>query len=660
MRRFAFGGSSLVWLAAMAGIVALGPLGRHPVGAGILYITAFGCLLLMVRRFPDTMSPPKVLGIVFILGTTARLFYLFYPVGNDVFRYVWEGFVQNFGVNPYLFAPDEQALTVLARAGLQSVWENIPHKNLAAVYPPLSQLLFKGLAALKPDPLIFKLCFVGFDLGVLAVLALICRIRKVPFQRLLLYAANPLVIVYTAGEGHLDAAQVFFLCLGLYLLFRGHAATAFFVVGLAVMTKYLAIVALPFLVTRQNWKASLTCLLPAGLFLFYGDADLHLFSALWRFGSDLHYNDFLTSILRFVFPDPLVAPIAGLLLVGMLAGIFLSVPDKLRSVYLAIGVTLVCLPTLHPWYLILIAPFLVFYPSAAWIYLQAAVALTFPVLAVELATGIFQEVHWLKLFEYGPFFGLLVYGVFRDGYLFRDSVRYAVPQTVSVIVPTLNEADNLAGCLISLKERRNVSEIIVADGGSTDATVRVALDFEATVVCGPKGRGLQIREGVAVATGDLLIVLHADSVLRPGILADVIDGLRRDPYAPGGAIAMRFETGAASALVISALNNLRARLTGIAFGDQAQFVRRPALEAIGGFPDLMLMEDVELSLRLKELGRPLFLGQGVTVSSRRWQGVGVVAKIMLVVKLLGRFLLERRWEEGRRTGRNYYARYYRL
>ncbi|MFZ0242895.1 MAG: hypothetical protein WAL90_14725, partial [Desulfobacterales bacterium] len=165
---------------------------------------------------------------------------------------------------------------------------------------------------------------------------------------------------------------------------------------------------------------------------------------------------------------------------------------------------------------------------------------------------------------------------------------------------------------------------------------------------------------VAVATGDLLMVLHADSVLRPGILAAVIDGLRRDPYAPGGAMAMRFETRTASALLISALNNLRARFTGIAFGDQAQFVRRPALEAVGGFPDLMLMEDVELSLRLKELGRPLFLGQGVRVSNRRWQGVGIAAKIMLVVKLLGRFLLERRWEEGRGVGSDYYSAYYRL
>jgi rSAM/selenodomain-associated transferase 2 len=307
----------------------------------------------------------------------------------------------------------------------------------------------------------------------------------------------------------------------------------------------------------------------------------------------------------------------------------------------------------------MMAPFLVYYPSAAWIYLQAAAALTFPVLAAELTTGIFQEIHWIKLIEYGPFFGLLFYGVFRDGLLFRNC-DYPIPRTLSVIVPTLNEAGKLTRCIASLKERRKVPEIIVADGGSTDDTVKLALDLGATVVCGPKGRGVQIRNGSEAATGDLLMVLHADCVLRPGMLAAVFEHLRLDPHAPGGAIGMRFEEETESARIISTLNNLRTRFTGIAFGDQAQFVRRPALQTAGGFPDLMLMEDVELSLRLKELGRPIFIGDGVRVSSRRWQGRGFSAKIALVLKLVVRFLVERRLEEGARLGRDYYSSYYRL
>jgi rSAM/selenodomain-associated transferase 2 len=659
VRRFVFIGSCLAWMAAMAGAAVLGPLGRYPSVSGVLYCAAFGFLILIVRWFPDTIGPLKALGVVFLIAIAARSLFLTYPVGNDVYRYVWEGYVQKFGVNPYRLAPDNPALAEFARSGLQTVWDNINHKNFAAVYPPLSLLLFKFLAAVKPDPEFFKLCFVGFDLGVIVVLALICRLRRVPFSRLLLYAANPLVIVYTAGEGHLDVVQVFFLCLGLYVLFRGHAATAFFIIGLSVMTKYLAVVALPFLITRRNWKASLACLLPAGLFLLYRDAGWHVFHSLGQFGLNLHYNDSLTYLLRLILPEALVVAAAGLLLAGLLAWIFLVVPEKLQSVYMAIGAALLCLPTLHPWYLIMMAPFLVFYPSAAWIYLQAAAALTFPVLAAELTTGVFQEIQWIKLIECGPFFGLLFYGVFRDGLLFRNC-DYPIPRTLSVIVPTLNEADKLTRCITSLKERRRVPEIIVADGGSTDDTVKMALDLGATVVCGPKGRGVQIRNGSEAATGDLLMVLHADCVLRPGTLTAAFDHLRLDPHAPGGAIGMRFEEATTSACIISTLNNLRTRFTGIAFGDQAQFVRRPALQKTGGFPDLMLMEDVELSLRLKEQGRPVFISNGVRVSSRRWQGRGFSAKIALVLKLVVRFLVERRLEEGARLGRDYYSSYYRL
>ncbi|MGD8970701.1 MAG: TIGR04283 family arsenosugar biosynthesis glycosyltransferase, partial [Desulfobacterales bacterium] len=279
--------------------------------------------------------------------------------------------------------------------------------------------------------------------------------------------------------------------------------------------------------------------------------------------------------------------------------------------------------------------------------------------AAELTTGIFQEIHWIKFIEYGPFFGLLFYGIFKDGFLFRTCV-YPTPHTLSVIVPTLNETDNLTRCITSLRDRQNVSEVIVSDGGSTDDTVKLALDLGATVVCGPKGRGVQVRNGSEASTGDVLMVLHADCVLRPGTLTAVFEHLRFDHHAPGGAIGIRFEEETASTRVISALNNLRTRFTGIAFGDQAQFVRRPALQTAGGFPDLMLMEDVELSLRLKVQGRPVFIGDGVRVSSRRWQGRGFSAKIALVLKLLVMFLIERRLGEGARSGRDYYSSYYRL
>jgi GT2 family glycosyltransferase len=110
--------------------------------------------------------------------------------------------------------------------------------------------------------------------------------------------------------------------------------------------------------------------------------------------------------------------------------------------------------------------------------------------------------------------------------------------------------------------------------------------------------------------------------------------------------------------LIASLNNLKAAATGIAFGDQAQFVRAAALKEMEGFPGLMLMEDVELSLRLKRLGRPLFLGRGVTVSGRRWQDGSFLKNFRMVVGLFFRYLAERRF--GRVNDGAYYRSYYRI
>ena len=113
--------------------------------------------------------------------------------------------------------------------------------------------------------------------------------------------------------------------------------------------------------------------------------------------------------------------------------------------------------------------------------------------------------------------------------------------------------------------------------------------------------------------------MHADSVLRAGAAERIISALSAAPDAAGGCFGMAFEEGRPATRWIARLNNLRAMVTGIAFGDQAQFARAEALRRIGGVPALMLMEDVELSLRLKTTGRVVYFGQGVRASGRRWQ-----------------------------------------
>ena len=641
----------------MAGMVVFAPLGVHVVWFSGLFCLGHVLMILMVQQFPSDLKAKTSIALIISMGVLARLLFLAYPAGNDIYRYVWEGYIQIHGFNPYVVAPGHPALADIARGEIAPIWQQVNHPEFSAAYPPLTLLLFRLLAGVNPTPLLFKVVMTAFDIGVLSVLALMIRRGSVKASRLALYACNPLVLLYISGEGHIDVVQLFFLCLCLYLIMcKNHHFSGFLVLGLAVVSKYFALLAWPFLVNAENHRKSFAALIPLVLYLPFMNAGSGLLQSLGVFASDYHYNDSLAVLIRFLFGERHLWA-AAIALAACLAGVYLLAQDPLRSVYLALGCLLLFLPTLHPWYLVLIAPFLVFFPSRAWLYLQAAVAFTFPVIAIEAKTGIFQEIFWLKWFEYTPFYLLLIWGLFLGGYIFRDR-RYREPKTISVVVPALNEEFSLGRCLESLKGRGAVSEIIVADGGSTDDTRAVALHHDARVVQSRQGRGLQIKAGIGLATGDVILLLHADCVAVTGAFERLIKSLEADAHVVGGAFGMHFEPRNPKTRVIALLNNLRAKLTGISFGDQAQFFRKEALALVGGFPPLMLMEDVELSLRLKEAGHLVFLRDGIVVSDRGWSGSRFAGKFLTVIYLFTRYLVERRWGTDDQSMKKYYEMYY--
>jgi rSAM/selenodomain-associated transferase 2 len=646
----------LGWAADMAALAAIGPLGRHAAPSMALYGGGFILMMFMVRFFPEHLKTSQALALIMGLGIAARSAFLFFPPNTDIYRYIWEGAVQNHGFNPYLFPPDDPALAFLAQGELSRIWQELNHKSFAAVYPPAAMLLFRLLAWISPTPLLFKAAFLIVDIGVMAVLAALLRARRLLAARLLLYAGNPLAVVFVSGEGHLDVLQVFLLFVGLFLWANRSSTGGYLFLGLAVMSKYLAAAAVPFFWRRRCGWRLLALFAPAALFIPYLSAGWSLFESLGVFTTRMQYNDVITQVLGAAF-GPWWLPAAGFLFMLCLGWVWLVEDDRLRGIYLGVGCLLVMLPTLHPWYLLMIAPFMCFFPSAAWLYLQAAVLFTFPVLGQEFQTGVFREIPWLKLPEYLPFFALLAWGLFKRGSVLRVQ-RYDAPQTISVITPALNEAENIVRLLTDLKGRPWIKEIIVADGGSTDATAAAAREFGVPVITGGRGRGVQVRAAAQAAGGDVLLILHADASLHPGATERIVAALSADREAAGGWFAMQFRDSSPGQALIATLNNLRGVATGISFGDQAQFVRADALKRIGGFPDLMLMEDVELSLRLKPVGGCVCLGPGVTVSGRRWQAGKFTRNIWTVGLLFFRYLLERRlgWKADDKW---YYRKYYR-
>ena len=657
MNRLPFTAAAFAWTAAMAGLAVSGPTGAHPLVSGLLYTAGFASLIFMVRRFPGSFSRRTGLYIVFVLGIAGRLLFVPYPVGNDIYRYVWEGLIQTHGFNPYVFSPDSEVLSAVRQSASDFNWQQINHKDLPAIYPPLVLLIFRLLAAVAPDPLLFKTIFVLLDVGLLAVLAALLSERREPVAALLFYAANPLVLLYVAGEGHYDGLQALLLFMAIYLVLRNRPALGFFVLGLAGMSKFFAFLALPFLISAENWKKAPLVLLPLLLYLPFADAGPQIFYSLGVFGWHMHYNDAVAAVIRWLLPEQIVIPTLALLLVVCLASVFLFVQETVRSVFLALASLLLLLPTLHPWYLVLVAPFLVFNASGAWIYLQAAMAFTFPVLYAELIGGMFQENHWLKILSYGPFFALLIYGIFRNTRVHWPRC-YRRPETLSLVVPVLNEAAIIDRCMQAVNKLVGVQEVIVVDGGSTDNTAAIARQAGAKVVTCRPGRGLQVDAGVRRASGDLVVVLHADCILAEGVPTNMLSNLQKSPEAVGGSVTMTFADRSMAGKAISLLNRVRTRVTGISFGDQAQFFRRSALSANRNLAKMKLMEDIELSMLLKEQGRLVVLKEGVRVSGRRWESEGVIRKIALVLHLFLRYLVERRWRGSGRTRFDYYGAYY--
>ncbi|MBI1914817.1 MAG: TIGR04283 family arsenosugar biosynthesis glycosyltransferase [Planctomycetes bacterium] len=196
---------------------------------------------------------------------------------------------------------------------------------------------------------------------------------------------------------------------------------------------------------------------------------------------------------------------------------------------------------------------------------------------------------------------------------------------VSIVIPALNEEGCIEETVRSLRHERP-HEILVVDGGSTDATCQRAAAADA-VLAGPRGRAAQLNHGAAHASGDALLFLHADCTLEAGALASVRNALRR-PGVIAGCFRMCVKARGASYRLIDFCATARVWLTGIVYGDQGLFLRREAFAGAGGFPPLRLMEDLFLSLELRKHGRIVVVPSRVFVSPRRWQRQGIVRQTL--------------------------------
>jgi rSAM/selenodomain-associated transferase 2 len=212
--------------------------------------------------------------------------------------------------------------------------------------------------------------------------------------------------------------------------------------------------------------------------------------------------------------------------------------------------------------------------------------------------------------------------------------------SLSVIIPTLNEASRICRLLENIQLVRDARpdllvEVIVVDGGSTDQTVALVEDRAEQVLTSPAGRAIQMNTGAAQAKHAVLLFLHGDTLLPRRSISLLQQAI--DTGACWGRFDVQFDCAAKRFRVLAWMMNGRSRLTGICTGDQGIFVRRDVFDQVGGYAPIALMEDIELSRRLRRLQSPFSIRRPVITASRRWQRGGYWTTVWLMWSLRWRY-----------------------
>lgn len=214
---------------------------------------------------------------------------------------------------------------------------------------------------------------------------------------------------------------------------------------------------------------------------------------------------------------------------------------------------------------------------------------------------------------------------------------------ISVIIPTYNEESTLSATINSVRQSASAADnfqIIVTDGGSTDKTIEIAKNERCQIVNSKKGRGNQLNAGAQAADGNILLFLHADTYLPDSFDVLVKNAINSNAgFYNWGRFNIKLSGNHIFFRLIETMISLRSRVTGIATGDQAIFLERKLFEKISGYKDIPLMEDIELTKRLRRISAPICLSNTVITSSRRWENDGIVRTILLMWLLRGLYFI---------------------
>ena len=339
-------------------------------------------------------------GLVFratLVGVTPTL-------SDDIYRYVWDGRVQQAGVNPYRYAPDDEALAHFRTPD----WDSINHKSIPTIYPPLMQLAFRFGAALSPTVLAQKAMFLGCDIAVmLLLLAWLPRVGVNPMMGLL-YAWHPLVVVEVAGSGHNDPLGVLWMVLGLALWTSRRRAMGTLAFALSFLSKLTTALLWPFYWVRARgllgWFA--LAVLPAGLWCWrspYFAPGFSHYASRWEFNSSLY------AILQ-AFPVPPLAARIACGLIVLVTGFVAArrTEDLIAYTRTMLQTAVLAAPVVEPWYLLWLLPLLCLRFSWVWLVFTGLAMLSYLVRVPYVSPGLWKIPAWVLWVEYVPVYAWLM------------------------------------------------------------------------------------------------------------------------------------------------------------------------------------------------------------------------------------------------------------
>jgi hypothetical protein len=404
------------------------PLPARLLCQGLLFLAYLAAVREFCRVSFDGALPALLWGFAILF----RLGVLFQPpfYSDDLYRYLWDGHVQAAGhLNPYRYAPSDPAVAGLRIEALGKV----NHPEVPTLYPPVAQIFFAVVSALGGSALLLKSCLVVCDLTVIQVIRAMLRRAGAHEGRIALVAWSPLVVTEVAGNGHLDALAILLLLLGIHLIIEARWRVSTILLGLAAGAKLVPLAVFPALARRvpgRFWWIPFAVLL--GVTLPYAGAGGSLAQGLWEYAGRWRHNDSLFGILlgmieavdpttalksaifwlqqhlgdsgmiqalyRTVYPVYLARWSAAALWGVLALEVFRRRLPPLRGSFLLLTAALLFSPTVHPWYVLWVVPFLALRPDPAWILFTGLVPLSYLIGAGPLSEGSIRAVEYLPLF----------------------------------------------------------------------------------------------------------------------------------------------------------------------------------------------------------------------------------------------------------------------